>query len=95
MTSSDASREVPVSTALLREAEQYRTVQTVQQWPLVTNSTTAVLDGYQSLKVRPPRFLPGGGGVKGDTIQVIRATKQYLQLRLHVTRCKQYAARYT
>ena len=46
-----AVQEVPVSTELLREAQQYRTVQTVQQWPVVTNSATAVLDVYHSLKV--------------------------------------------
>ena len=46
-----AVQEIPVSTELLREAQRYRTVRTVQQWPVVTNSANTVLDGYHSLKV--------------------------------------------
>ena len=46
------AREEAVTSALLGEASQYRTVQTLQRWPLVTNAAAAVTDRYHTLKVR-------------------------------------------
>ncbi|XP_043246055.1 uncharacterized protein LOC122393768 isoform X11 [Amphibalanus amphitrite] len=48
--SAAVARKEGVSDALLREAEQYRTVQTLRTWPVVTNTSAAVLDGYYTLK---------------------------------------------
>ncbi|XP_043231751.1 uncharacterized protein LOC122386534 isoform X4 [Amphibalanus amphitrite] len=48
--SAAVARKEAVSDALLREAEQYRTVQTLRTWPVVTNTSAAVLDGYYTLK---------------------------------------------